>query len=336
MPFPDFTPTVPELLHTAATRFGAHPYLVVEGERLSYVDADRRSAALAQGMLAEGIGKGAAVGLLMPNSVDFAIAAFAVTRMGALFVPINTFSQTRRARMDDRATPISPTSSRTRASSPTTTSNGSKPRSPGSLRNRPSGRCSCPTRRSCAPSTCGARRTAPGHVATKPRWSPPASAPASTTSSSPRVEECVVPADPAVIVYSSGSTADPKGAIHSQGALVRHSCNVLVGYPMGPDDVMFSSMPFFWIGGLVTALLQVHARGRHLVTQSSFEPAAALDLIEQERADDRHRLATAGQDPGRAPDLHPPPASVRWCARAWLISSPPLRLPRRSTRHRSA
>ena len=46
-----------------------------------------------------------------------------------------------------------------------------------------------------------------------------------------RVEECVVPADPAVIVYSSGSTADPKGAIHSQGAVVRHSCNVLVGLP---------------------------------------------------------------------------------------------------------
>ena len=40
-----------------------------------------------------------------------------------------------------------------------------------------------------------------------------------------------MPADPAVIVYSSGSTADPKGAIHSQGAVVRHSCNVLVGLP---------------------------------------------------------------------------------------------------------
>ena len=42
----------------------------------------------------------------------------------------------------------------------------------------------------------------------------------------------MVPADPAVIVYSSGSTADPKGAIHSQGTVVRHSCNVCVGYPI--------------------------------------------------------------------------------------------------------
>ena len=38
MPFPDFTPTVPELVATAAARFGTHTYLVADGERLSYAD----------------------------------------------------------------------------------------------------------------------------------------------------------------------------------------------------------------------------------------------------------------------------------------------------------
>jgi len=37
MPFPDFTPTVPTLVATAAARFGAQPFLVADGERLSYV-----------------------------------------------------------------------------------------------------------------------------------------------------------------------------------------------------------------------------------------------------------------------------------------------------------
>ena len=95
MPFPDFTPTVPELVATAAARFGTHTYLVADGERLTYAAADARSAALATGLLADGIGKGSRVGILMPNSVDFAIAAFAAARVGAVFVPLNTFSQTR-------------------------------------------------------------------------------------------------------------------------------------------------------------------------------------------------------------------------------------------------
>ena len=116
-----------------------------------------------------------------------------------------------------------------------------------------------------------------------------------------RVEECVVPADPVVIIYSSGSTADPKGAIHSQGAVVRHSCNVLVGYPIERDDVMFSSMPGFWVGGLITGYFQVLHVGATLVTQSSFDAGAALDLIEQERA----TIVTGWPQQGKTLREHP-------------------------------
>ena len=62
MAFPDFTPTVPELVKHAADRFGDRTYLVANGERLTYHDVDARSAALAKGLLAEGIGKGSRVG----------------------------------------------------------------------------------------------------------------------------------------------------------------------------------------------------------------------------------------------------------------------------------
>ena len=110
-----------------------------------------------------------------------------------------------------------------------------------------------------------------------------------------------MPADPAVVVYSSGSTADPKGAIHSQGAVVRHSYNVLVGYPIARDDVMFSSMPGFWIGGLITGFFQVLHVGATLVTQSSFEAGAALDLIEQERA----TIVTGWPQQGKTLREHP-------------------------------
>src|SRR6478752_2882265 len=73
MPFPDFTPTFPELLRRAS-RFGDRTYLVA--------DADR-------------IGKGSRVGVLIPNSVDAAVVHLALLRIGAVLVPVNTFLQTR-------------------------------------------------------------------------------------------------------------------------------------------------------------------------------------------------------------------------------------------------
>ena len=115
------------------------------------------------------------------------------------------------------------------------------------------------------------------------------------------MEACVVPADPLVVVYSSGSTAEPKGAIHTQGTVVRHSYNLQSGYPMGPDDVIFSSMPFFWIGGLVTTLFEVLHLGATLVTLSSFDAATALDLIEQEHV----TIATGWPQQGKTMSEHP-------------------------------
>ena len=120
-----------------------------------------------------------------------------------------------------------------------------------------------------------------------------------------------------VIVYSPGSTADPKGAIHTHGTVVRHSMNVTDGYKVARDDVMFSSMPFFWVGGLVTGLLAVQHHGAALVTMDAFEPGAALDLLEQERHD---RFGWPQQ--GKTMSEHPTfsIATRRSCARASLTS----------------
>ena len=70
---------------------------------------------------------------------------------------------------------------------------------------------------------------------------------------------------------------------------------------MGPDDVMFSSMPFFWIGGLITTFFAPLHVGATLVTQSSFEPGTALDLIEQERA----TIVTGWPQQGKTMREHP-------------------------------
>ena len=93
MPFPKILPTIPALVRFCAARFGDKPFLIADAQVLTYTDLDQRSAALAIALLGQGIGKGDHVGILMPNSVDWALAWFATTRIGAVVVPLNTFYQ---------------------------------------------------------------------------------------------------------------------------------------------------------------------------------------------------------------------------------------------------
>src|SRR3954467_5810950 len=82
--------TVPALLARSAHEFGDHTYLVTPTERLTYRDAERRSAVVARWLLHEGVGKGTRVGLFFANGVDWVIWWLAVSRIGALAVPLST------------------------------------------------------------------------------------------------------------------------------------------------------------------------------------------------------------------------------------------------------
>ena len=97
----------------------------------------------------------------------------------------------------------------------------------------------------------------------------------------------VSPADLAVMVHTSGSTADPKGVLHTHGTLVRQTSmwpaaiEAVTGSP-GPARIL-CAMPFFWIGGLLAAMGALHEPITLLVLPR-LEPAGALDLVETERA----------------------------------------------------
>jgi acyl-coenzyme A synthetase/AMP-(fatty) acid ligase len=96
-------------------------------------------------------------------------------------------------------------------------------------------------------------------------------------------ESEVTPADPMVVVYSSGSTSDPKGAIHAHGAAVRHAHNLWQMRDLIEDDVLYTPMPLFWVGGFSFTLIAAMHAGATLVFEEQFEPGATLDLIERER-----------------------------------------------------
>ncbi len=288
MAFPDFAPCIPVFLRGLAERHGEREMIVHGERRLTYREAEAASARLARGLLAAGVGKGTRVALLMPNGPDFALCWLAAARIGALLVPINTFYQARElgwalrhcdARLLlaarhllghdllerlERAAP--------ELAAPEPTGQGG-----GDLRLR-----ELPNLRSVfawGGSDRAWARDGPAELAALA-----AAAPAIDDAFLREVEGCVTPADALTVVYSSGSTGEPKGALHTHGTLVRHSFNLLQFRDIRPGDRLYTPMPFFWVGGLLFSLLSSMHAGACLLCEDAFEPGRTLELLERERA----------------------------------------------------
>ena len=87
--------------------------------------------------------------------------------------------------------------------------------------------------------------------------------------------------DVALIMYTSGTTGRPKGAMLTHGNIAWNNVNALHGMAFGSDEVSLVVAPLFHIGGLnVTTLLSMQ-KGGEIVLHRTFEPGAALEAIEQ-------------------------------------------------------
>ena len=294
--FPPFTPTSGELVRRCADRWGDAPFVVLGDERLSYAEADARSAALARGLLVAGVGKSTPVGLLAPNGPTWVVAWLAATRIGALVALLNTYSQTRELgralRHGDVAHLLTVEShlghdylDRLEAAAPGLADQRHEHLL---LPSQPYLR-SVWTWGSGGSDDAGDADGAAGAAGADDRpWCGRVDDLVARGVSVPdellaAVEAEVRPSDPMIMVFSSGSTADPKAVLHSQGATVRHAHNLNQQRDLRPDDVIYTPMPLFWVGGLSFSLLAAMHAGASLVFEERFEPGATLELLERER-----------------------------------------------------
>jgi long-chain acyl-CoA synthetase len=100
--------------------------------------------------------------------------------------------------------------------------------------------------------------------------------------------------DLAVLLYTSGTSGRPKGAMLTHAALAaNHDQLDRIEPPVvGPDDVVLLAVPFFHAYGLNTGLGSVAHHAATGVLAERFEPAASLDLIS------RHRVTVTVGVPG--------------------------------------
>jgi fatty-acyl-CoA synthase len=88
--------------------------------------------------------------------------------------------------------------------------------------------------------------------------------------------------DPVIIVYTSGTTGHPKGAMHSHQVL-RNAANIARVMHIEPSDVILGHMPLYHVAGAVTACSVMLLLGCTMVTMAQWQTDEALEIIERER-----------------------------------------------------
>lgn len=252
-------------------RVAARPeldYVVCDDARLTYGDADRRSRVLARGLLAAGAGRGSRVGLLYPTGIPFVLAWLAAARIGAIAVPISTFSTPVELRdlLGRAAVDLLLGVPGYRGHDYVASLREALGHGDGGWRVRPA---TAPFLRHVW--------LAPGFDALEERA---ARVPDAVLDA---VEDDVTPDDRMLIVHTSGSTSTPKGVVHQHGPLLDHLATLNELRGLGAGVRLFSNSPMFWIGGLAYNVIGVLVAGATLLCSVADDPADTLDFVERER-----------------------------------------------------
>ncbi len=87
--------------------------------------------------------------------------------------------------------------------------------------------------------------------------------------------------DPAIILYTSGTTGFPKGALLTHGNITWNCVNVLVDYDLSSDDVALMISPMFHAASLAMGVLPALLKGATVVLEQRFDAGRALELIQR-------------------------------------------------------
>ncbi|MFG1669404.1 o-succinylbenzoate--CoA ligase [Streptomyces sp. Y7] len=221
--------------------------LIHGGTPTSYAALYDRTTRLAHALRDRGIRRGDRIAYLGPNHPSYLETLFAAGTLGAVFVPLNT-----RLAGPEIAYQLA--------------DSGAKALLHG-------------------PSHAALVAGLPGHtdVRTYLETGPDYEATLASSPDEP-IDAPVTPDDTCIIMYTSGTTGRPKGAMLTHGNITWNALNVLVDTDLIADERALVSAPLFHTAGLNMLTLPVLLKGGTCVLVEAFDPDATFDLI------DRHRI----------------------------------------------
>ena len=247
-------------------KFGDTPYFIYNDEVTTYAQAHRMVNSLAAWLHDRGVRKGDRVAIGMRNYPEWAIAFFAVESIGAIVVSLNAWwiaDELRYAFTDSGAKVLI---------------------LDGERLERVSGEMQA---------ELGIMDIVVAHGQARPGTTAWEAAVGNVDALMPQVD--ISPEDDATILYTSGTTGFPKGAIGSNRNYITNTWNgkfgvALAAKMMGAEQIpttsspstSLSTFPFFHIAGLCGMINQT-ASGSTIVTQFKWDATEALRLIEKYR-----------------------------------------------------
>ncbi|NII95008.1 long-chain-fatty-acid--CoA ligase [Microbacterium halimionae] len=254
---PGFTTmSVASILSESAVRHAERPAVHFMGTSTTYRELWDQTRSYAGALRARGIGHGDRVAMLVPNVPDFARVYFATLSLGAIVVPVHLLFKA-----DEIAFIL-----------------------------RDSGAdlliAAAPLLGEAVPAA--AREGVPLMTVLLPKDAsidlPRLEAEAAANAPIVR-HEPVGPLEAATILYTSGTTGTPKGAVGTHLSIIEQvHCTLLDAFDLRADDIVFGGLPLFHTFGQ-TAVMNIAFRvGASVILLPKFDPDVALSLMVEQNA----------------------------------------------------
>jgi fatty-acyl-CoA synthase len=271
--------TLGALLRARATEHAAVPALVFPDSRHSFAQLNASARAWAKALIARGVKPGDNVGILLTTRPEFVEALFGIAMTGATAVPVNARYQTGElaflVRDADLVCLI-------------TTGHVAD-----SLNFAERLHAALPALAEADPATLSLPE-APrlgsviGVDLPCPTGLLPVAEAIAAGAAVPDAEvdariDAVDPQSIGLILYTSGTTAQPKGCLIRHRGIVGNSRNLGKRYEIAPGDRFWSPLPIFHIAGILPLVSIIDVGGSYL-TIPNFDAGTALEMIERDQA----------------------------------------------------